>query len=80
MLFTALAMVRMLFYSQDTIDRLDEITFAQWAERFAPHGSFKHMEPGINGLTFTQSSFTIDRVSNSTTCYPFSKILIRRIR
>jgi 15-cis-phytoene desaturase len=56
MLFTAAAMgMGVSRYSKEKFEALDEITFGQWAMRYAPIGAFKPMEPGINGLTFTPS-------------------------
>ncbi len=62
MLFGGLTLSRALMYSQSTIDGLDDITFSQWAERLAPRGCLKQMEPGVNGLTFTPSSMISAKV------------------
>ena len=36
MIFGGLVLTKALLYSQSTIDRLDDISFSQWAERLAP--------------------------------------------
>lgn len=48
-------MGRAATYSQHKLEKLDEITFGQWAYRSAPARAFLPLEPGINGLTFTPS-------------------------
>lgn len=55
MIFSAAGMGRVLLYSERQLERLDGITFGQWAYRRAPAGAFLPLEPGINGLTFTPS-------------------------
>jgi zeta-carotene desaturase len=53
LLFTMAAMGSAVLYSDKKIEKMDEITFGQWAHRYAPRGAFLPLEPGINGLTFT---------------------------
>ena len=54
-LFAAAAMGRAATYSERKLEKLDEITFGQWAYRLSPAHAFLPLEPGINGLTFTPS-------------------------
>lgn len=55
LLFTAAGMGGAVMYSERKLEKLDEITFGQWAYRRSPADAFLPMEPGINGLTFTPS-------------------------
>lgn len=50
-------------YSDRRLDRLDGMTFGQWAARRAPADAFVFLEPAINGLTFTPSWMVSARVS-----------------
>ncbi|MBC7247307.1 MAG: FAD-dependent oxidoreductase [Actinobacteria bacterium] len=55
LLCAAAGMGRAVTYSQHRMERLDDMTFGQWAYRLAPAQAFLPLEPGINGLTFTPS-------------------------
>jgi uncharacterized protein with NAD-binding domain and iron-sulfur cluster len=55
LLFTAAGMGGAVMYSTRKLEKLDDITFGQWALRRSPKDAFLPMEPGINGLTFTPS-------------------------
>jgi 15-cis-phytoene desaturase len=49
------AMGTAVFYSDKKLEKMDDLTFGQWAHRYSPSGAFLPLEPGINGLTFTPS-------------------------
>ncbi len=55
LLFTAAGMASGVMAPERKMEKLDEITFGQWAVRRGPTDAFLPMEPGINGLTFTPS-------------------------
>ena len=55
LLFTAMGMGSAVLYSDQQLEKMDDITFGQWALRRSPKNAFLPMEPGINGLTFTPS-------------------------
>jgi 15-cis-phytoene desaturase len=56
MLFTAASLGTAIFFSKEKIDKLDDMTLAQFNARRGPHDAMKPLEPGINGLTFTPSN------------------------
>lgn len=53
MLMTTLASSYALGYSEKDLGELDNLSWAEWCMRWAPHGAFKPMESAIHGLTFT---------------------------
>lgn len=55
LMFTMAAMGTAVLYSDKKLEKLDDLTFGQWAHRYSPRGAFLPLEPGINGLTFTPS-------------------------
>lgn len=60
--FTMAAMGSAVFYSEKKLEKMDEITFGQWAYRYSPRDAFLPLEPGVNGLTFTPSSMISAKV------------------
>ncbi len=54
-LLSAIGLGNSFVYSKRKIEKLDDITFGQWAYRIAPKDAFLFAEPGVNGLTFTPS-------------------------
>ncbi|OFW68006.1 MAG: hypothetical protein A2V52_06795 [Actinobacteria bacterium RBG_19FT_COMBO_54_7] len=60
--FTMAAMGFAILYSDKKLEKLDEITFGQWAHRYSPKDAFLPLEPGVNGLTFTPSSMISAKV------------------
>lgn len=62
LLFTAAGMGGAVFYSNRKVEKLDALSFGQWAVRRAPADAFLPLEPGINGLTFTPSSMISAKV------------------
>jgi zeta-carotene desaturase len=54
MILSSLAMAGLMGISKDGLDKMDEVSWAEWTGKRGPKGAFKHFDPAVHGLTFTE--------------------------